>query len=147
MTEINTPKLPADGSDDNTVNMTLPGLPNFLTSQTSFTATSAPVGYVRRTKIESLDDLDQEQSDEAFIFELRNQQFEMISPRDADWMTITAAADNPRLLVHVLMPEESRLRFLSLDNVRLRVLEGLMQRYQKHFGLPNAGESDGSARS
>ncbi len=128
---------------------TEPGLPPHLTAPV-FTVPEpqAPqVQYVRRSKVDALDDLDQEEPDEPYHFELRGQQFSMISPEDADWVTITAASENPRLLVHILMPEDDRLRFLQLGNVRLRVLKGLMRRYQTHFGLPDSGESDGSARS
>lgn len=127
-----------------------PGLPSFLLGQAAANEprpTAPEISYVRRTKMDSLDDLDQEAPDEPYHFELRGQQFSMISPQDADWMSITAAREDPRLLVHILMPEDSRLRFLQLQDVRLRVLRGLMDRWQTHFGLPNAGESEGSARS
>jgi hypothetical protein len=141
MTETTqTPYSPEDG----------PGLPPFLLGQAAANAprqTQPEISYVRRTKMDSLDDLDQESPEEPYHFELRGQQFSMISPQDADWMSISAAREDPRLLVHILMPEDDRMRFLQLQDVRLRVLAGLMDRWQKHFGLPTAGESEGSARS
>lgn len=138
---IPTPHTPEDG----------PGLPSFLTGRAA--ANEVPpmpqpeITYVRRTKVDSLDDLDQEAADEPYHFELRGQQFAMISPQDADWMSIAAAREDPRLLVHILMPVGDRERFLQLQDVRLRVLRGLMDRWSTHFGLPTSGESAGSARS
>jgi len=94
----------------------------------------------------SLDDLENEKTAEPFIFDYQGATFELLDPQDLDWQDLMVAQENPRLMIHIIMPEEQRPIFLE-KKLPMRKLEALLKRWQQHFGLPTAGEAEGSARS
>lgn len=93
-----------------------------------------------------LDDLENDRTSEPFIFEYQETTFELLDPKDIDWQDLMVAQENPRLMIHVIMPEAQRPIFLE-KKLPMRKLEALLTRWQQHFGLPSAGEAKGSARS
>lgn len=99
-----------------------------------------------RKALFKLDDLENEKTAEPFVFEYQGDIFELLDPKDLDWQDLMVAQEQPRLMIHVIMPEEQRAKFLE-KKLSLRKLEALLGRWQQHFGLPTAGEADGSARS
>lgn len=94
----------------------------------------------------NLDQLENEKSAEPFVFAYQGKEFELLDPKDIDWQDLMVIQDNPRLTLHVLMPEDQRAEFLELK-LPMRKFEALLSRWQDHFGLPNAGEGTGSAPS
>lgn len=93
-----------------------------------------------------LDELENEKTSEPFVFEYQGEVFELLDPKDIDWQDLMIGQEQPRLMLHVIMPEDQRQRFLE-KKLPMRKMEALLTRWQQHFGLPSAGEGDGSARS
>lgn len=93
-----------------------------------------------------LDELENEKTSEPFVFQYQGQVFELLDPKDVDWQDLMIGQEQPRLMMHVIMAEDQRAKFLELK-LPLRKMEALMTRWQEHFGLPSTGEDDGSARS
>lgn len=100
----------------------------------------------RPTALFKLDDLENERTAEPFVFEYQGEIFELMDPKDIDWQDLLVAQEQPRLMIHVIMPEEQRPRFLEMK-LPMRKLEALLTRWQQHFGMTPAGEAGGSARS
>lgn len=93
-----------------------------------------------------LDALEREKVAEPFIFEYQGEIFELLDPKDIDWQDLMIGQEQPRLMLHVIMAEDQRARFLE-KKLPMWLLEELLTRWQQHFGLPDSGEGDGSARS
>lgn len=94
----------------------------------------------------NLDALENDRSSEPFVFSYQGQEFELLDPKDCDWQDLLVVQDDPRLTLHVLMPEEQRARFLELK-LPMRKFEALLKRWQEHFNQPDPGEGSGSAPS
>lgn len=94
----------------------------------------------------ALDELENESISEPFVFTYQGDEFELLDPKDIDWQDLMVAQEQPRLMLHVIMPEGLREKFLE-KKLPMRKLEALLTRWQQHFGLPAAGEDEGSARS
>lgn len=90
-----------------------------------------------------LADLDDEAPTEPFVFEHDGDVFEFLGPKALDWQDVQVVQDNPGLMVHVLLNEEDRKVFLT-KRVSIGLLQKLMERWRKHFGVPDAGEAGGS---
>lgn len=105
----------------------------------------------RPTALFKLDDIEREAASEKedlppFTVEgTDGEVYTLIDPQDADWQDILVAQENPRLLVHVLMPEEQREKFLA-QKMSLRVLTKILSKWQSYYSLTTPGEAGGSAR-
>jgi hypothetical protein len=94
----------------------------------------------------NLDELENDKASEPFIFTYQGQQFELLDPKECDWQDLLVVQENPRLTLHVLMPEDQRARFLELK-LPMYKFEGLLTRWQQHYNQPDPGEEKGSALS
>jgi hypothetical protein len=94
----------------------------------------------------NLDELENEKTSEPFVFEFGGDVFELLDPKDIDWQDLLVIQENPRLTLHVIMPEDQRAQFLE-KKLPMRKFEVLLNRWQQHFGLPTPGEDNGSAGS
>lgn len=95
-----------------------------------------------------LDDLDAEGADTPppFVFEYQGETFEFMNPEDIDWQDLMVGQDNPRLMLHIILPEAQRAAFME-KKLPLRLMKALLSRWNEHFNLPDPGEASGSARS
>lgn len=94
----------------------------------------------------NLDELENDRSSEPFVFSYQGKDFELLDPKDCDWQDLLVVQEDPRLTLHVLMPEEQRVEFLALK-LPMRKFEALLTRWQQHFNQPAPGEEGGSAPS
>jgi hypothetical protein len=94
----------------------------------------------------NLDALENDRSSEPFVFVYQGKEFELLDPKDCDWQDLLVVQEDPRLTLHVLMPEAQRKEFLELK-LPMRKFEALLKRWQEHFNQPDPGEEGGSALS
>lgn len=94
----------------------------------------------------NLDALENDRSSEPFVFVYQGKEFELLDPKDCDWQDLLVVQEDPRLTLHVLMPEAQRKEFLELK-LPMRKFEALLKRWQEHFNQPDPGEEKGSALS
>jgi hypothetical protein len=140
------PDFPAE-----TAGLTLPQTPPppaFPAPSTEPTAEALKPTEIRapRKVLFNLDELENDKSSEPFVFSYQGKDFELLDPKDCDWQDLLVVQEDPRLTLHVLMPEEQRKEFLELK-LPMRKFEALLTRWQQHFNQPAPGEEKGSALS
>lgn len=125
-----------------------PPPPAFPAPTTEPTAEALKPTEIRapRKVLFNLDELENDRSSEPFVFEYQGKTFELLDPKDCDWQDLLVVQEDPRLTLHVLMPEEQRVEFLALK-LPMRKFEALLTRWQQHFNQPSPGEDNGSAPS
>lgn len=100
-----------------------------------------------------LDQIDAERGGQKpFKIKLGGKVYELISTKDVDYRELIA---NGRLhrdgdseaAIRQLLPEEDHAAFFKNFPITNRMLDGMFDRYYKHFGLPTLGEANASSGS
>ncbi|HEX8632243.1 MAG TPA: hypothetical protein VF755_29140 [Catenuloplanes sp.] len=69
-----------------------------------------------------------------FWFRYQGQRFLLIDSMEADWQDLAVAQGNPRMMMHLLVPEDQRADLLSRKMPVYR-LDKLIADYQAHYKL------------
>lgn len=94
----------------------------------------------------NLDAYEKERPQEPFWFQHDNEFFNLVDPEEVDFQDILVGQENPRLMLHVLLPDGQRDRFFA-KRLPVGKMKKLISDYTTHFGLTDLGELGGSARS
>jgi hypothetical protein len=101
--------------------------------------------YVRPAAL-NLDTLEREGgATDPFDFVLEGKMFLASDPQDIDWQDLMASFNNPHMFFRLILPAEDHRAFFEarLPSWKMRVL---MDRYQKHFGIPDLPNAAGLLR-
>lgn len=96
--------------------------------------------------LDTLDDEEPPESKEPFTFRLGGVEYEPVDPEELDWQDLLVGQENPRLMMHIILPEEQRKTFFG-QKLAVRKLKRLTVDYARHYGLGAQGEDGGSAGS
>lgn len=92
-----------------------------------------------------LDALEREGAPGPFDIILGGKRFLLSDPQEVDWQDLMAAMANPHMFFRLVMPPEDHQQFFEtrLPSWKMRKL---MQRYQDHYGIPDAPNAGGLSR-
>ncbi len=80
-----------------------------------------------------------------FDFMLKGRRYLMSDPQEVDWQDLIAALQNPVMFFRLVLPPDDQREFFT-TKIPAWQMNKLMQSYQDHYGLPNAGNAAGLPR-
>lgn len=80
---------------------------------------------------------------ENYSFVLAGRRIELSDPNKVDWKTLAEMTAPVELLKHVTLSEDDR-QWLRDHPMSIEALKSMMDRYSRHFGLPEMGKGAGS---
>jgi hypothetical protein len=75
---------------------------------------------------------------DAFRFTHDGRIYEMVDPQEIDWQDLLSGFRNPALFIRYALRPEDAASFFG-TRVPAWKMTALMERYQKHYGLPDLG--------
>ncbi len=76
-----------------------------------------------------------------FVFQLSGKRYLLSDPKEIDWQDLVSALSSPYMFFKLMLPADDHEQFFS-TKVPSWKLNALVEAYIKHYGLPNAGESN-----
>lgn len=78
-----------------------------------------------------------------FAFVLAGRRIELGNPNDVDWKILAEMQAPVELLKHVTQSDEDRT-WMREHEMSIEALKDLMDKYSRHYGLPEMGKGVGS---